>query len=77
MNGEIMEGRTRPGALHRDALNKAVRYAEEAEACDSAQHYEDRDVRLHFAAVWANIALASRPPGTGPAQTMTTNPKEL
>ncbi|AWY07300.1 hypothetical protein SEA_ARACELI_61 [Streptomyces phage Araceli] len=63
---------------HRDALEKAVRYAEEAEACDAAQHYEDRDVRLRFASVWATIALASRPlapEGTGLRRT--TTPKEI
>lgn len=62
---------------HRDALDKAVRYAEEAEACDAAQHYEDRDVRLHFAAVWAAIANASRPSGPEVSGSMKTTPKEL
>jgi len=63
---------------HRDALEKAVRYAEEAEACDAAQHYEDRDVRLRFALVFATIANASRPlspEGTG--LNIRRNPKEM
>lgn len=46
---------------HRSALEKAVRYAEEAEHLDSAGEYDDRDVRLKFAEVWAAIANASRP----------------
>lgn len=62
---------------HRDALDKAVRYAEEAEACDAAQHYEDRDVRLRFASVWATIALASRPQALEASLQRTATPKEL
>ncbi|AXH49451.1 hypothetical protein SEA_CROSBY_63 [Streptomyces phage Crosby] len=64
-------GRTR--TPHRDALEKAVRYAEEAEHCDAAQQYEDRDVRLRFAQVWGTIALASRP--TGPEGTGVATPR--
>ena len=63
---------------HRDALEKAQRYAEEAEACDAAQHFEDRDVRLHFAAVFAAIAIASRPSGPEiSGLNIRQNPKEM
>lgn len=52
---------------YREALENAVRWATDAERCDSAGEFDDRDVRLHFAQVWAQIATAARPvlqPGT-------------
>lgn len=56
-------GRTR--TPHRDALEKATQYATEAEHLDSAGKFDDRDVRLWFAQVWAQIATAARPTCSG------------
>lgn len=50
---------------YREALQSAVRCVHEAEHCDSTGEFDDRDVRLTFAQVWAQIATAARPPESG------------
>lgn len=58
---------------HQDALAKAFMFANEAEHLDTAGKFDDRDVRLWFAQVWAQIATAARPTCPGHTQD---HPKE-